>query len=69
MMNSSLIKNSDQGLLMNGSNDIKDMPAKTQSLHKGKATEEFENAGKDWLGYFPFCRAVLKIRYSVLRAK
>ena len=47
MMNSSLIKNSDQGLLMNGSNDIKDMPAKTQSLHKGKATEEFENAGKD----------------------
>ena len=47
MMNSSLIKNSDQGLLMNGSNDIKDMPAKTQSLQKGKATEEFENAGKD----------------------
>jgi len=45
MMNSSLIKNSDQGLLMNGSNDIKDMPAKTQSLQKGKATEEFENAG------------------------
>ena len=57
-MNSSLIKNSDQGLLMNGSNDIKDMPAKTQSSQKGKATKECENAGKDWFGYFLFCRAV-----------